>query len=186
MQPAGLAVDAADALRRRWRGRRGQRLRARWAEQYVPAMSAPWDACAEHAAMTAVRDEAMLRWRFDAGVGTRIRYLLVEDGSGVVQSWFACGVEAKWPHVLDVHDFWSADARDGIPTGAIGLLLAEARRRGHASVSLRAAMSGAAASPWQACGFRVRDTQQVLVRWLDPALAAAPPVPHLTYIDQDG
>jgi len=149
-------------------------------------MSAPWDTCGEHVAMTSVRDEAMLRWRFDQGVGTRIRYLLVEDAAGKVQAWFACGVEAEWPHVLDVHDFWSADARDGIATEAIGLLLAEARRRGHASVSLRAAMADAAAAPWHASGFRARDRQQVLVRWLDPALAAAPPVPHLTYIDQDG
>lgn len=184
--PAGLAVDAADAMRRHWSRLRRPRLRARWVEQHVPEMDAPWAASGPHAALAAVRDGTMLRWRFDQGVGTRIRYLLVEDAAGTVQAWFACGVEERWPHVLDVHDFWSADARDGIATEAITLLLSEARRRGHASVSLRAAMSEAAAAPWRASGFRSRDAQQVLVRWFDPDLAASPPVPHMTYLDQDG
>lgn len=184
--PAGLLVDAADALGRAWASLRGPRLRARWADGFEPAMADPWTGAPAHPALTAVRDEAMLRWRFDQGVGMRIRYLLLENASGRVQAWFACGVEAQWPHILEVHDFWSADAREGIDAQALRALLAQARRAGYAAVGLRAAMAPAAAGPWQACGFRHRGGQQVLVRWLDPALASAPPPPHMTYIDQDG
>jgi len=184
--PAGLLVDVADMLRRSWRGLRGPRLRARWTDGFEPAMAGPWAGAAEHPAITAVRDEAMLRWRFDEGVGTRIRYLLLENAAGGVQAWFACGVEAQWPHILEVHDFWSADAREGIDAQALRVLLAQARRSGYAAVGLRAAMTPVAAAPWRASGFRHRGGQQVLVRWLDPTLSAAPPPPHMTYIDQDG
>lgn len=184
--PAGLVLDVADAAARRWRTLRGPRLRARWADRFEPGMDAAWAAAGPHPALTAVRDADMLRWRFDRGVGMPIRYLLVQDAAGAVRAWFACGFEPQWPHVLDVHDFWSADARDGVPPAAIRMLLAEARRRGHASVSLRAAIGDGAAAPWRASGFRPRGEQQVVVKWIDAALAAAPPPPHLTYIDQDG
>lgn len=183
---AGTVLDAADAVVRAWQGLRGPRLRARWVERFEPAMQAAWDGAGPHPAATAVRDAAMLRWRFDAGVGLRMRYLLLEDRAGRVRAWFACAVEPQWPQLLDVHDFWSVDAREGMPQAALLRLLEQARRRGHAAVSLRAALDAAAAAPWCACGFRVRGAQQLVVRWFDPGLAASPPPPHLTYIDQDG
>lgn len=185
-RPGGLLLDAVDATVGAWRGRGRAGLRGRWARHFEPGMDAPWSRASAHPALTAVRDEAMLRWRFDGAVGSRIRYYVVADAAGAVHTWFACGVEARWPHVLDVHDFWSADACRGIDQAALRLLLRAARREGRAAVSLRAAIGDEAAAPWRACGFRPRGEQQVFARWLDPALAANPPLPHLTYIDQDG
>lgn len=183
---AGLAVDGWDAIMAAWRRLAGPRMRARWADRLEPAMDEVWSGAREHPALTAVRDETMLRWRFDQGVGMRIRYLLVEDETGRVQAWFACGTEPLWPHILEVHDFWSMDACDGISPAPLRVLLREARRQGYAAVGLRAAVGAGAAAPWRACGFRPRGEQQVVVRWIDPGLAADPPPLHLTYIDQDG
>lgn len=184
--PAGMVLDAADGLRLGWDRFRGPRLRARWADRFDPAMRGLPDCAGAHPALTAVRDETMLRWRFDAIVGLRIRYLLVEQAEGPLRAWFACSVDPEWPHILVIHDFWSCDALDGIDSRVLRVLLGEARRSGYAAVSLRAALGSDASAPWRASGFRARDGQQVMVRWLDPALAAAPPPPHLTYIDQDG
>ncbi|MGY0611413.1 hypothetical protein [Luteimonas sp. A501] len=183
---AGLAVDGGDAVSRAWRLRAGPRLRARWVDHVDPAMDVVWSTKPRHPRLTAVRDEAMLRWRFDQGVGIRIRYLLVEDAAGRLQAWFACGVEPPWPHILEVHDFWSAGACAGIALPSLRVLLREARRQGYAAIGLRAAMDADAAAPWRASGFKSRGGQQVVVRWIDPALDANPPPPHLTYIDQDG
>ncbi|MBJ6978213.1 hypothetical protein [Luteimonas sp. MC1895] len=185
-RPAGLALDALDATAGAWRFRRRPRLSGRWATRFEAAMDAPWAAAADHPAITAVRDETMLRWRFDAAVGNPVRYFLVTDEADAVRAWFACVVEPQWPHVLDVHDFWSLDGCGAIDRAALHLLMRAARRDGRAAVSLRAAIAREAAEPWYASGFRPRGGQQVFVRWLDPRLAASPPPAHLTYIDQDG
>lgn len=184
--PAGMVLDAADGLRLGWDRFRVPRLRARWSDHFDPAMRDLPDGSSVHPALTAVRDETMLRWRFDAAVGIQMRYLMVEQAGGPLRAWFACCVDPQWPHILAIHDFWSRDALDGIDRRLLRVLLGEARRRGYSAVSVRAALEPGASAPWRANGFRTRDAQQVMVRWLDPALAAAPPPPHLTYIDQDG
>ncbi|MEN1957286.1 hypothetical protein [Luteimonas changyuni] len=72
----------------------------------------------------------------------------------------------------------------GIPNASQGANAA-LRRAGLCPLAGMERSAGAAA-PWRACGFRPRGEQQVVVRWIDPGLAADPPPPHLTYIDQDG
>lgn len=184
--PAGWAADAAEALVERGRWLWTGRLRGRWLPSVDPVMVETWSSAPAHPALTAVRDEGMLRWRLDRGVGIKVQYLVVEDSAGRAQAWFACSVEPRWPHILDVRDFWSVDARDGIPCAVLRILLREARRRKYSAVSVRAAMEPGAAAPWRQCGFKSRGEQKVIIRWLAARLAATPPPLHLTYIDQDG
>ena len=184
-RPAAVAADALHALRDHARAMFAPRLRTRWVDTCQDGMDRLWQRSVPGPALASVRDAAMLRWRFDNAVGTRMRYLLVEGGSGTV-AWFACDIDPKWPRVLNVHDYWSEDAERGIARPLLRALVRRVRADGLASLSLRAGVGDAAMAPWRAEGFVERGAQEVYTAWLDPALAAAPPPLHATYIDQDG
>lgn len=183
--PAAWVLDALQSLRDRALALPGPRLRSRWVDTCQDGMERLWQRSRPGPSLVSVRDATMLRWRFDAAVGTRMRYLLVENAGDVV-AWFACDIDPKWSRVLNVHDYWSEDAERGIARPLLRALVRHARGDGLASISLRAGVGEAAMAPWLAEGFVERDDQKVLAAWLDPALAAAPPPLHATYIDQDG
>jgi hypothetical protein len=182
--PLGAAIDLGHRLRDAWRHPRARRLRAQWHAQ-APDIDALWRASPKPAALTALRDTAHLRWRFDAAPAVDgiapFRHLLLRDrdANDAPAAWFATRVDG---HTLHVHDFWSRDGAE--PTAEIvSALLRAARAQGHAAVSIELATSEARLRPWRALGFEARSRRPVF-----GMLRGAPDTPpdlHLTSADED-
>ena len=173
--PAGWLLDAADRLRlRAWVAG----LSGRWQDRADEALGALWSTASAGGGPVAIRDLAFLQWRFDQSPLAEVRYLVVEDGGGVPQAWFACESRAG---VLRVHDFWSRHAGGAGPSRAeLAILLRTARATGHGSVSVElgaAAVDGA----WLEAGFAARESRPVF--WHPSTVATAPR--WLTAADED-
>jgi hypothetical protein len=136
-------------------------------------------------ALTSERRTRMLRWRLDLAAGATVRYLVLHDGSGEAVAWFACEINPRWPHILNVLDFWSVAGAVVAPVH-VRALLRRAKHDGMATVSLSLCASAEGRAPWHALRFVERGGQAVYGRWLDPQLAARPPALHFTDLEQDG
>ena len=179
--PAGWLLDAVDALRR-WRRRNADaRLATRWCERADPRFDALWERAPRDGMVTAVRDSAFARWRFDDCPLALTRYLLVEDARGDLLAWFACQVDGD---LLHVRDFWSGHGHAGVSRAQVDALLAAARRDGRGAVSVEYAGAASAFAGWTACGFSERSRRPVFGRWGGDADTTARTL-HLTSADED-
>lgn len=178
--PLGALIDFGHRLRDALRHPRSHALRAQW-HQLVPDIAALWDASPKPRAITAQRDAAHLRWRFDDAPTTDgvapFRHLTLHRGDAMV-AWFATRSE---DHTLHVHDFWTATGATPQPAEVLALLRA-ARAQGLAAVSIELATSDARLAPWRALGFEARSRR--------PLFGAGPAVEdeidlHLTSADED-
>ncbi len=180
--PLGAIIDLTHRLRDVWRHPRARRFRAAWRDR-VPDIAAMWDASPKPPALTALRDAAHLRWRFDdapiAGNLPPFRHLQLFDGEMQV-AWFAVRVEG---HTLHIHDFWSYDGARPAPE-IIAALLRAARQQGHAAVSIELATSGERLTPWRHSGFEPRGKRPVFGAITASTGIAAPDL-HLTSADED-
>jgi hypothetical protein len=150
----GTLIDLACDLRDTLRHPQSRALRARWHER-APDIAALWDASPKPRAITAQRDTAHLRWRFDDAPATDglapFRHLTLHRGDALV-AWFATRSD---DHTLHVHDFWTVTGATPQPAVVLALLRA-ARARGHAAVSIELATSDERLAPWRALGFEAR------------------------------
>lgn len=144
---------------RRWSGAR--RYRAEWHDR-VPEIDALWRDSSKPEALTAVRDAAYLRWRFDEAPDARFRHLLLRDG-GAVKAWFAT---TRDDHTLQIHDFWTHGGATPAPE-IIAALLRAAHATGHAAVSLELATSAERLRPWLALGFSARGQRPLFGYWAE-------------------
>ncbi|MBL8262489.1 MAG: hypothetical protein JNM58_08690 [Xanthomonadaceae bacterium] len=156
---AGAFFDIGTGLRDRWRVG-GSALHAHWHDR-APDIDALWSASPKPSALTAVRDAAHLRWRFDdAPVDASLppfRHLLLRDARGDA-AWFATRADA---HTLHVHDAWTRDG-GATPSPAIVLsLLRAARKAGFSVVSVELATNAARLQPWRDLGFEARGQRPV-------------------------
>ena len=182
--PLGASIDLVHRLRDAWRHPRARRLRAEWHAR-TPDIDALWQASPKPAALTALRDAAHLRWRFDDAPAidgiAPFRHLLLRDrdANDAPAAWFATRVDG---HTLHVHDFWSRDGAEPAMT-IISALLRAAHAQGHAAVSIELATSEARLPPWRMLGFEARSRRPVF-----GMLRGAPdtsPDLHLTSADED-
>ena len=176
--PAGALIDLGHRLRDAWRHPRARRLRAHWHDR-APDIDALWTTSPKPAALTASRDAAHLRWRFDDapavdGIAS-FRHLTLVDADGIA-AWCATRVDG---HTLHVHDFWTRDGASPAPE-IVAALLRAARADGHAAVSIELATSDARLQPWRALSFEARSKRPVFGVCDD-----ATPDLHLTSADED-
>ncbi len=179
--PAGWLLDAVDALRSGWRRRADARLGVRWCERADASFDALWQHAPRGDAVTAVRDAAFARWRFDTCPLALTRYLLLEDAGGDLLAWFACQADGE---LLHVRDFWSMHGHAGVARAHVDALLTAARRDGRVAVSVEYAGNPDAFAGWNACGFRERSRRPVYGRWSADAATREHPLP-LTSADAD-
>lgn len=179
---AGTLIDFGIGLRDRWRIGAGA-YRADWHDR-APDIDALWSASPKPAALTAVRDAAHLRWRFDDAPTDAalppFRHLLLRDARGDV-AWFATRADA---HTLHVHDAWT---RDGGATPAPPVLLAllrAARNVGYAVVSIELATNAERLQPWRDIGFEPRSQRPVFGTDFSDAVDGDADL-HLTSADED-
>lgn len=169
--PAGAVLDGARRLGDALREPSASRLHAAWHEHADARMTALWQASPHDDGLLSVRDAALPAWRFDAAPLAGIRYLLVSDAADApLRAWFACHVAGS---VLRVRDYWCEGGTGGIGRALVLALVRAARRGGLASLSLEHSGSAAILAGWRAAGFVPRDSQPMVVRWLNPTLAAA-------------
>ncbi len=180
--PLGAIIDLTHRLRDVWRHPRAKTLRAAWRDR-VPDIAAMWDASPKPPALTALRDTAHLRWRFDdaptADNLPPFRHLQLFDGEMPV-AWFAARVEG---HTLHIHDFWSCDGAQPAPD-IIAALLRAVRHQGHAAVSIELATSDERLTPWRHLGFEPRGKRPVFGAIAASTGVDAPDL-HLTSADED-
>lgn len=185
--PLGAIVDLAGMLRDRIAARLDAPLRWTWSDAADARMDALWAGSARSGALTSVRDEASVRWRFDLPPAGRARYLLVSSPDDTLLAWFACDVEEQPGDPLRVIDYWSHDAMTGIAPSLVRTLVAAARAERRPAIHLLLAATAGAMSGWRAQGFVARSDQPIIGLW-----HATPPVPadmpdlHLSWFDQDG
>lgn len=176
----GALIDLACDLRDTLRHPQSRALRARWHER-APDIAALWDASPKPRAITAQRDTAHLRWRFDDAPATDglapFRHLTLHRGDALV-AWFATRSD---DHTLHVHDFWTVTGAMPQPAVVLALLRA-ARARGHAAVSIELATSDERLAPWRALGFEARSRRPLF--GAGHALEAGIEL-HLTSADED-
>jgi len=185
-QPLGWLFDTWRDARRAIRARFDASLTSTWCDRADPRMDELWRNSEHGDGLIAVRDTALLRWRFDELPGIKTRYLcLSERSDGPLQAWFACQVDGT---SLCVRDFWSRDAACGSSRAQIDALIRAARRSPdrHAAISVEYAAPASRLSGWLAAGFVERDRQPIVGCWLDTtdgrqALANF----HLTAADED-
>lgn len=184
---AGRCLDAAMGMRDAVRGR-ADRVVAQWTERVDPRMAALWRAVAPGDGWVAVRDEAMLRWRFDGLVSFRRGYLLVSDANdGLLVAWFACDANPSDPEILVVEDFWSRQGANAIDPQAIRVLCREVRSRGYCAVEMRLAASDSCFASWRAEGFAKRNGGDTYVCWLNREVQGDGVGPYyFTEFDNDG
>lgn len=181
----GWVVDLADRLRE---SPHRAALKVEWVATVDARMDEIWSRSGPGMALTATRDTRMLGWRFDQSADPGTRYVMVSDAhSGEARAWFACEVDPKWPHTLDVQDFWSADG-GGRPTLAlVEALVRHARKEGYAAISIHVCGSDGCMQPWRSAGFVERGKQRIFGRWLNRDLSrSGSPDLHFTNIDLDG
>ena len=157
--PLGALIDLGQRMRDVWRFPHARRMRAQWQDR-APDIQALWNASPKPAALTALRDAAHLRWRFDDAPTVDgqppFRHLQLSEG-GATAAWFATRADAG---TLHVHDFWSRDG--ALPSPAVvSALLRAARAQGHAAVSIELATSEARLRPWRQLGFEARGQRPV-------------------------
>lgn len=178
---AGPLVDLAVAARDAWRRRGDRALRAQWIDHLGADADALWSAGAPSPMALAVRDSALLEWRFGHGPESRVRYLELRDAADrSLQAWFAGEVVDG---ILHIGDYWSTDAAQGVGRAAVDALLQAARRAGYIAVSVQLAGAPAEAAGWLAAGFTARARRPVYGRWF--GADAAPAGLHLTAVDED-
>jgi hypothetical protein len=153
-RPLGALIDLGHRLREALRHPRSHALRARWHDR-APDIAPLWETSPKPQAITAQRDAAHLRWRFDDAPTTDglapFRHLTLHRGDSLV-AWFATRSD---DHTLHVHDFWTATGATPQPDDVLALLHA-ARAQGHAAVSIELATSDDRLAPWRALGFEAR------------------------------
>lgn len=182
---AGWFADAGDQLRQT-SPRSG--LQTGWVKNADARMERIWASSGPGMALTATRDTRMLGWRFDESAAPITRYLVVTDtANDEARAWFACDVDPKWPDILDVQDFWSAEP-DGVPTLAlVEALVRRARKDGYTGVSIHVCGNEASTRPWLSAGFVERGRQQIFGRWLSGDIADGDcPDLYFTNVDLDG
>lgn len=185
--PAGAAVDLVGRLRDGLANGFGPGLHWRWSETADVGMDTLWQAFVDSGALTSVRDQVALRWRFEQPPAGRARYLLVSEGDGRPRAWFACNAEDRPGDPLEVLDYWSTDAMTGISPAVIRALVAAARAQRRPAVHLLLGATREAMAGWRAEGFVARSGQPLIGLWLDKGLApAGAPDLQVTWIDQDG
>jgi hypothetical protein len=180
---AGMLIDLGIGLRDRLRIRGAGALRATWHDR-VPDIDALWSASPKPAALTAVRDAAHLRWRFDEAPTDAslppFRHLLLRDAR-CDAAWFATRADA---HTLHVHDAWTRDG-GATPSHAILLaLLRAARKAGFAVVSIELATSAERLQPWRDLGFEARSQRPVFGTDFETGADGDADL-HLTSADED-
>lgn len=186
-RPAGVLADIAVQLPGRITDMLSTRLRWRWVSEVDAGMNALWQDASHSQALTSVRDQTMLGWRFDQAPADHARYLLVHDKQGRLQAWFACGTGSEAGEALTVMDYWSADAMTSTARPLIRALADAARAGRHSAIYLLLAASNAALAPWRAEGFMARSTQPLIGLWLNKAIVPTGDTDlHITWIDQDG
>lgn len=181
--PLGLLLDGATAIGQELRARRAsaRELAVSWSDSAVPEMDELWARSAHGDETIAVRDAAMLRWRFDEAPVPKTRYLLVKDSrTGSLSAWFACQVDGR---VMHVRDFWSVDATEGVGQRFIDALLRAARRAGHAVVSVEQAGPAVRRAAWLDAGFMERGRRPVYGKWKKGGGGGGEL--HLTSADED-
>ena len=184
---AGTLIDLAHRLRDTWRWPAASRLRAHWQDR-VPDLATLWQASPKPSALTALRDPAHLRWRFDdapaADTLPPFRHLQLFEGDTAI-AWFATRVDG---HILHVHDFWSRDGAQLAPA-MVAALLRAARGQEHAAVSVELATSNERLAPWRRLGFKPRSQRPVFGHIAAIGCAESPradaPDLHLTSADED-
>jgi hypothetical protein len=180
--PVGAFVDLAHRARNAWRWPVSGSLRAQWCDR-VPDIASIWESSPKPPALTALRDAAHLRWRFDdapvAGDQRPFRHLQLFDGETPL-AWFATRADG---HTLQVHDFWSHDGAQLAP-GMIAALLRAARREGYAALSIELATSPEHLKPWLDTGFSARSSRPLYGHWFGKDGDAMPAL-HLVSADED-
>jgi hypothetical protein len=182
----GGSIDAGFRLRDGWRWPASRKLHAQWHDR-IPDIEPLWKASPKPMALTALRDNAHLRWRFDdapvdAGQA-RFRHLQLFDGETSI-AWFATRADGN---ILHVHDFWSRDGAQLSPETVTALLRA-ARKQGYPAVSVELATSEARLQPWRQLGFEPRGQRPVfgIIETMPAATATDDRVDlHLTSADED-
>ncbi|MBB1472350.1 MULTISPECIES: hypothetical protein [unclassified Luteimonas] len=183
---AGWVVDRVHALRDLTAAWRAPPLRRQWIDACDARMDRIWARGDAGEALTSERGADILRWRFDHAPGAGVRYLVLEDDRGGALCWFACEVDPRWPHILNVVDFWSLGGCDGPSAHQVRALVRQAWCDGMATVSLSLCATAAGRAPWRSAGFVERGRQVVYGSWFDSDLAAQPPALHFTDFEQDG
>jgi hypothetical protein len=185
-QPLGRLFDAWRDAQRTIRAWFDPRLVAAWCDCSDPRMDELWRNSEHGNGLIAVRDTALLRWRFDELPGIETRYLcLSERSDGPLVAWFACQTDGAGLHV---RDFWSRDAAYGTSRAQIGALIRAARRDPdqHGFVSVEYAAPAPKLSGWLTAGFIERERQPIVGRWLDAAAHRQALTDfHLTAADED-
>lgn len=151
---AALTGPAIDLVRRPRTGDGG--LSGRWCSR-VPDISALWADSEKPAALTAIRDAAHLRWRFDEAPDANVRHLLLSTGERV-DAWFATRSDG---HTLHVLDFWQRGSGAAPRPASLRALLAAAHADGHAAVSVELATSAERLRPWIDLGFEARGSRPI-------------------------
>lgn len=178
----GGLFDAAMALRDLIRG--AAALAVSWVDAADPRMDALWQRSRPAQGLVAIRDAAMLRWRFDACPLGKTQYLLVHGRDGALCAWFACQVAGS---VLRIADFWNEQGNAGIDHRVVLALVRAARRGGYSSVSLALAAPAASLAGWRRAGFVPREGQPVVGKWLGAGPAPEELTAHwfLSNLDED-
>jgi len=173
---AALAGPAIDLVRRLRTGGDGG-LSGQWFTR-VPDISALWAESEKPAALTAIREAAHLRWRFDEAPDTDVRHLLLSAGDRA-DAWFATRSDG---HTLHVLDFWQRGSGAVPQPTSLRALLRAAHAEGHAAVSVELATSAERLQPWVDLGFAARSSRPIFghIAAGDAALDL-----HLTSADED-
>lgn len=178
----GAFFDIGTGLRDRLRIRGGA-FQASWHDR-VPDIDALWSASPKPAALTAIRDAAHLRWRFDDAPTDAslppFRHLLLRDERGDA-AWFATRADT---HTLHVHDAWTRDGGATPPPSVLLALLRVAHRAGFAVVSVELATNAERLQPWRDIGFEPRSRRPVFGTDFHEAADGDADL-HLTSADED-
>lgn len=177
---AGALLDTLDAVRRRLRTRP---CRHAWTDRCNDEMEQLWATSPHGDGPVTIRDRAYLEWRFDRSPLVRTRYLLLRGDDGRLEAWFAC--QARDDDILQVHDFWSVDAVEGLSRSRVDTVLHAARAAGHRAVWFEFAGAPRAVAGWREAGFKPRSRRPVFGH-----STACPPQTlaaslHLTAADED-
>src|SRR5690606_13594421 len=106
-------------------------------------------------ALTAVRDHASVRWRFDLPPGGRARHLMIDDAAGRLVGWFACDAGDAPDDPLRVLDYWALDATRGLSRALVRALAAAARAQRRPAIHLLLAATPPALAAWREEGYVV-------------------------------
>ena len=182
-RPLGWAIDRARAMGDLWTRLRTPGLTPVWSDCIDPRMDELWQRSAPDHGLIAMRDSAMLRWRFDAAPRRQTRYLLLCTPNGEeLLAWFACEADGS---TLHVRDFWSADAHSGIHRRFVDALVVAATASSYSAVSVEFSGAPSALQGWLAARFVERARQPVFGKWLRPGTIPAGLSIHLTPLVED-